>query len=186
MELTPKQTQIISQIATQVVAQLRPFLSQQPEGQTTNLQKRVEWLEDQVQAMKEYLRELVSQNKAQANLAPNSQPEQSQKAKPQQPNQVKPEPDEQKAEQWARENLEQWIDQACPFRKAQGRTWRELAENKGDKIDVNGRLSSPRAYLHALTSWRDCKVWQRTKAKVALDVVKIVNVKSTHSEAIAG
>lgn len=81
--------------------------------------------------------------------------------------------DEEKAEKWLLENLPEWIDQTCPFRLATGRTWRQLGENKGDKIAMNGRgLQQPRAYLHALESWQSCKPWARLKAKVALEIGK--------------
>jgi hypothetical protein len=81
-------------------------------------------------------------------------------------------PNEEKAEQWVRENLTEWLDMPCPFAKAQGRTWRELAENQGTKIVMNGRSFPPRAYLHALENWNTCKMWQKIKARIALEVCK--------------
>ena len=81
-------------------------------------------------------------------------------------------PDEAKAERWVRENLEEWLDTPCQFAKAQGRTWRELGENHGERIAVNGRAASPRAYLHALEGWKNGNVWGRIKAKVALELGK--------------
>ena len=82
-------------------------------------------------------------------------------------------PDEVKAEKWARENLEVWLDQPCPYGKAQGRTWRDLAANKGEKINLKGIESMPRAYLHAIENWQDCEsVWKKMKAKIALEVVE--------------
>ena len=96
----------------------------------------------------------------------------SQAAKQAEPSQEAQQPNEEIAERWARENLAEWLDSPCPFVKAQGRTWRELAENKGDKVMVNGKPSLPRAYLHALESWANGKVWQRMKARVSLEVCK--------------
>jgi hypothetical protein len=81
-------------------------------------------------------------------------------------------PDEQKAERWARENVEEWLDAPCPFQKAQGRTWRELAQNKGGKIAMKGKETAPRAYLHAIGNWSDCRLWPRMKARIALEMSK--------------
>jgi hypothetical protein len=90
-------------------------------------------------------------------------------------NKEQAQPSREKAEQWAREHLAEWIDQPCSFAKAQGRTWRELAENFGERILIKGKQSPPRAYLHVLENWEDCKVWARMKAKVALEVVPSKN-----------
>lgn len=101
-----------------------------------------------------------------------SQPKQNGKTSQAEPSQEADQPSEEIAEQWARENQAQWLDSPCPYVKAQGRTWRQLAENQGDKIAVKGRPCQPRAYLHSLAGWNDCKVWQRMKARVALELCK--------------
>jgi hypothetical protein len=81
--------------------------------------------------------------------------------------------DEERAQKWLWEHLPDWLDEPCPFKLATGRTWRELGENKGEKIPMNGKgLQPPRAYLHALENWQDCKAWTRLKARVALEVGK--------------
>jgi len=82
------------------------------------------------------------------------------------------EPDPEKAEKWTRENLEEWFESPCSFAKAQGRTWKQLAHNEGEKIIVKEKPVLPRAYLHALESWSECNIWARLKAKVALEVGK--------------
>jgi hypothetical protein len=76
------------------------------------------------------------------------------------------------AEKWTRENLAEWLDTPCLFGKAEGRTWRQLAENRGEKIFLKDKPSQPRAYLHAIESWQACGVWLRMKARVALEVGK--------------
>ncbi|MEW6571354.1 MAG: hypothetical protein AB1390_09305 [Nitrospirota bacterium] len=103
---------------------------------------------------------------------------QSQETEQAEQNRETSQPDEERAERWARENLEEWLDAPCPFEKAGGRTWRELAQNKGDKIAMKGKATAPRAYLHALESWADCNVWPRMKARIALEVGK--NGNGTH------
>lgn len=82
------------------------------------------------------------------------------------------EPDAETAEKWAWNNMDQWLDEPAPFAKAAGRTWRQLGQNVGSKIDVKGKPAPPRAYLHSIETWQSCKVWHRTKAKVALLVCK--------------
>ncbi len=63
-----------------------------------------------------------------------------------------------------------WLDMPCPFRKANGRTWRQMGENYGDKIAMNGRGPQvPRAYLHSIESWDEAKMESRLKSKLALE-----------------
>ena len=81
-------------------------------------------------------------------------------------------PDEEKAEKWVRENLLEWLDQPCPFAKAQGRSWKQLCKNEGEKIVIKGKLMPPRAYLHVLENWDECQAWSKLKAKVALEFGK--------------
>ena len=203
------------QIATQVVAELRPILlaamqaqaqgsqptqsqptqSQAPESQTlrnenAELLGKVATLESQMQAMAKQLCELTqkqtvpAQEPAKPEARPQNQPAPTQEAKPAEPQAEakRQPPDEAKAEKWVREHLAEWINEQCPFKKANGRTWRELAENKGEKIEVNGKLSQPRAYLHAIESWNTANTWARMKAKVALEVGK----SEKHMDALVG
>lgn len=172
------------------------------------------WLETQLQALKEYVREQTARQQDQPNQAQRSgQPEpgetaqqdkareQGSQATEQQGSQAtgqavpgeapaqaeqsqaqegqsgaagtaKP-VDEEKAEKWIRENLEQWLDQPCPFKKAQGRTWRQMAQNAGEKILIKGKPLPPRAYLHTIEGWAACNVWARLKAKVSLEIGKL-------------
>ncbi len=66
-----------------------------------------------------------------------------------------------------------WLDLPCPFRKANGRTWRQMGENAGDKIPMNGRGPQvPRAYLHSIESWDEAKMESRLKSKIALEIGK--------------
>ena len=88
-------------------------------------------------------------------------------------------PDPEKAEQWVKEHMSEWLDAKVPFGKAGGRTWRQLAQNQGDKIPVKGKAAAPRAYLHALEAWPECNVWSRLKAKAALEYGK--NGNGTHN-----
>jgi outer membrane biosynthesis protein TonB len=102
-----------------------------------------------------------------------NQAKQNGQAKQAEPNQATAQPAEEIAELWIREHLAEWLDAPCPYVKAQGRTWRELAENQGEKIAMKGKgFQPPRAYLHALESWTSGKIWQRMKARVALEVGK--------------
>lgn len=96
-------------------------------------------------------------------------------------------PDEEKAEKWIRENLDKWLDERCPYKKAQGRSWRDLAANRGAKISLKGNDSMPRAYLHAIESWAQCEsVWSRMKAKVALEVVNKTTSEFSYCRAVGG
>jgi hypothetical protein len=88
-------------------------------------------------------------------------------------------PDQEKALEWAKQNLEVWLDQPCKFGKATDRTWRQLAQNFGDKIVIKGKPSQPRAYLHVIENWKDCNVWERVKAQTALQFVKNGNGVAT-------
>ncbi len=165
--------ELVFQIAAQVAERLKPLVAGQPErgeasealrGEEAKLTERLTWLEREVQALKDYLREQNSQaQSSQAGEVKQSKKPVSQAVKPgyTQNQDAKPaeqqaggcqatEPDEQTAERWAREHLAEWLDAPCTFVKAQGRTWRQLAENKGDKITINGKASPPRAYLHTL------------------------------------
>jgi hypothetical protein len=91
--------------------------------------------------------------------------------------QANSQPSEETAEKWAREHLADWLDQPCQFAKAQGRTWRQLGENLGERINLKGKPCLPRAYLHALENWDACKVWQRMQARVVLAVIESKNGK---------
>jgi hypothetical protein len=72
-----------------------------------------------------------------------------------------------------RDNLA-WLDEPSPFKKAGGRTWRQLATNYGAKIPMNGRGPQvPRAYLHSIENWQTGKIKSRLKAKIALEVGKM-------------
>lgn len=110
-------------------------------------------------------------------IAPAAQPAQEQ-AK-QEPVEESDEPDQQTAEKWVCNNLNEWLDQPAPFAKATGRTWRQLGQNVGNKIEVKGKSVQPRAYLHSIETWQSCNVWFRVKAKVALQICK--NSKATPS-----
>ena len=191
-----KASKLVRQIATQVVAELKPILlaaiqpvqpqtqaqpqaipspepSQPPASETAQLTEQIATLQSQVQAL---AKQLVQMQTAQPEPKAKGQSQNQHTAGKRQP------PDEGKAEKWARENLEQWLDRPCRFEKATGRTWRELGENKGDKIEVNGKLSAPRAYLHAIEGWANGDVWMKIKAKIALEITK----SERHLEAISG
>ena len=102
-------------------------------------------------------------------------------ARPAAPSQGATPPDEKLAEKWTRDNLATWLDTPCQFAKAQGRTWRQLAENQGDKIEIKGKPCQPRAFLHALESWESCQVWARMKARVTLAVIESPNNKQSQA-----
>ena len=199
----------ITKIASKVAAELKPMLepakpnqaepAKEAEGQkeiealrkeNAELKSKLGWIESELQAVKNYLRELVQSQPSQesqtkpaedTNTKQAKQPEPKTEPKTSQPEPSQTEPgkaeaekpvDEGKAEQWLRNNLK-WFDQTCQFKQAKGRTWRQMAENKGEKIAMNGKgLQPPRAYLHAIESWESCKPWARLKAKVALEIGK--------------
>ncbi len=112
---------------------------------------------------------------------PQNQAKPASQARPAAPSQGATPPDEQLAEKWTRDNLAAWLDTPCQFAKAQGRTWRQLAENQGDKIEIKGKPCQPRAFLHALESWQSCQVWARMKARVALAVIESPNHKQSQA-----
>ena len=200
-----KASKLVRQIATQVVAELKPILlaamqpvqpqntaqplaspepSQPPASETAQLTEQMATLQSQVQALAKQLGQMQTaqpEPKAKGQSQP-PEPE----ANPQNQNQhtagKRQPPDEGKAEKWVRENLTRWLDEPCRLRKATGRTWRELGENKGEKIEVNSKLSPPRAYLHAIESWANGDVWMKIKAKIALEITK----SERHLEAISG
>ena len=75
-------------------------------------------------------------------------------------------------EAWLRQDPA-WLDESCPFQKATGRTWRQLAENQGGKIPMNGKGAQvPRAYLHSIENWTKAYQPNRLKAKLALELCK--------------
>jgi hypothetical protein len=195
MDLTIKiNDQVLSKIVAEVV---KALVSSVPSAPQQNQQ--VEALQKQVVSLQEEITHLLAQPKATVSvpLAKPSAPQSigpAAQAKPcEAQSQVKPcetqrqakpngngngkysSPDIQKAEQWAHEHIVEWISQPCPFAKANGRSWKELAENIGEKIVINGKASQPRAYLHVLEGWNDCNGWAKTKAKVALEVIPSKN-----------
>ena len=202
-----KASKLVRQIAAQVVAELKPILlaamqpvqpqtqaqpqaipspepSQAQASETAQLTEQIATLQSQVQALAKQLGQMQTaqpEPKAKGQSQP-PEPE----ANPQNQNQhtagKRQPPDEGKAEKWVRENLTRWLDEPCRLRKATGRTWRELGENKGEKIEVNSKLSPPRAYLHAIESWANGDVWMKIKAKIALEITK----SERHLEAISG
>jgi len=180
----------IARIAGKVVAEIQGIFEQTQARQAelaqasetlrkehAELQDRVAWLESEMAGVKEYLKESGQQARQPEKPA---QPDQRLPGKPE-PSKEKPtvqeqkaeKPQEETAEKWARENTEKWLDEPCQYGKAKGRTWRQLAENQGGKIEIKGVPSLPRAYLHAIESWHQCEsVWAKMKAKVALEVVR--------------
>lgn len=192
MNVTVKQgitEESIAKIASQVAAELRPMLEpakpNQPKEteelrkENAELKTKLGWMENEIQAIKNYLRELAQNSQAKESPAKPAEPikPETTEPKPSQPEpgkaENKQEVDEEKAEKWLRDNLAEWLDQPCPFKQAGGRTWRQLGKNEGEKIAMNGKgQQAPRAYLHALESWQSCKPWPRLKAKVALDMGK--------------
>lgn len=173
-----------AQIASKVVAELKPVLEQAfalqqtCQAKTTELDSRVASLEKELAELKQRLAKTAEEKQgrqeeakqaekslaSQSNAEPIARVGDGRKAEQQ--------PEEEIAEKWLRENLEKWLDQPCMYGKALGRSWRELAENRGAKISLKGIESMPRAYLHALENWQKCEsVWARMKARVALEVV---------------
>lgn len=134
----------------------------------TQLEQKLAQLEAQsIQSAKEPIVLIAEQPKPEAQQ---TQPEQKQEQEPSDP---------EKAEKWVKDNLTEWLDTKVPFGKAGGRTWRQLAQNQGDKIPVKGKDAAPRAYLHALETWPECNLWARLKAKAALEYGK--NGNGTHN-----
>jgi hypothetical protein len=188
---------IISRIARQVVSELRPLLanarpnhggqanpalrnSQAMAQQVQELQSEVESLKSCINGLLGRLAEQngrhggqVQQQQPQFSLVDYDQQAKSQTSHNGSKDSQESQADEEKAERWVRENMATWLDQPCPFRNAEGRSWRKLAQNEGERITMNGKGSQvPRAYLHAIESWQACSVWNRLKAKVALEAAK--------------
>jgi len=176
-----------AQIASKVVAELRPVIEQAfaiqqtCQTKTTELDSRVTSLEKELAELKQSLakqapekpsrqEEAMQQGKSQESQARQSNAEPV--ARVGEARRMEQQPDEETAEKWLKENLDKWLDQPCTYGKAMGRSWRDLAENKGAKISLKGIESQPRAYLHALENWHNCEsVWAKMKAKVALEVI---------------
>jgi len=166
--------QMLSNIVTAVVK----TLTQSTQSVQNVAQQEVESLQNQVASLQKELAQMKAQAKQTAQTIEAQKPTQSVVV----PRQPKPngksngshsnQPDAEKAERWVRENLEKWLELPCNFAKAQGRTWKELSTNQGAKIVVKGKEADPRAYLHALQSWETCNMWERMKAKVALEFGK--------------
>jgi len=172
--------QTFAELAHKVVAELKPVLEQafaiqqSFQAKTTELNIRVDLLEKELAELKQSLAQKPEEQK-QPDSSKESQVSQSKEEPEKQASnarRMEQKPDEEKAEKWVRENLQVWLDQPCPYSKAMGRSWRELAENRGAKISLKGMESQPRAYLHALENWQQCgSVWSKVKARVALEVV---------------
>jgi len=173
-----------AQIASKVVAELRPVLEQAfaiqqtCQTKTTELDSRVGILEKELAELKQSLAKQANEEpcRKEEPKQPGKSQESQSKEEPQSQagfaRRIEQQPDEETAEKWLRENLGKWLDQPCTYGKAMGRSWRDLAENKGAKISLKGIESQPRAYLHALENWHNCEsVWAKMKAKVALEVV---------------
>lgn len=187
MVLTAKQAQVVKGLQDIMYSYFEETQETKQEQIVTlqkenlKLKESVSQMEDEIVAMKDYLQQTLSNFDAQLQKLQSHQPE-DQRGKNQPNNDQRKEKveekqeqevDEEKAERWVREHVAEWIDQLCHFKKANGRTWRELAENKGEKIPMNGKgRQSSRAYLHAIENWNTCSVWARVKAKVVLEVVK--------------
>lgn len=191
-----------AQIASKVAAELKPVfqqalsIQQGNQTKTNELDTKTSELNSRVTKLEEELNHLKQSLTKQGSEKPGSQAEQpkaiaTKEAK--QPEKAEPvskaseakkadQPDEEKAEKWVRENVGKWLDERCPYGKAQGRTWRDLAANKGEKISLKGIESAPRAYLHAIENWQNCEsVWSKMKAKVALEIVnKAMSEYSSH------
>ncbi len=184
--------QVFSELAHKVVAELKPVLEQafaiqqSFQAKTTELNIRVDLLEKELAELKQSLaqkpeekpdmpketKQPDSSKESQVSQSQVSQSKEESEKQASNSSRMEQKPDEEKAEKWVRENLEKWLDQPCPYGKAMGRSWRELAENRGAKISLKGMESQPRAYLHALENWQQCEsVWSKVKAKVALEVV---------------
>ena len=166
-----------------MVAELKPVLEQafaiqqSFQAKTTELNIRVDLLEKELAELKQSLSQKpeekpdMPEEPKQPDSSKVSQSKEEPEKQASNASRIQ-KPDEEKAEKWARENLQVWLDQPCPYGKAMGRSWRELAENRGAKISLKGMESQPRAYLHALENWQQCEsVWSKVKARVALEVV---------------
>ncbi len=177
----------VSRIISEVVGEMKVVLEQSLPKQTLednnakNAQKQLINLQKENRALREQINEIKSEMtalRANIGLLMTQKPDENEKSFHHQNNASTEkkqnfEPDEQTAEKWLRENIEKWLDQPCPFKRANSRSWRELAENQGAKISINGKGMQPtRAYLHAIENWKECKVWPRMKARVALNFVK--------------
>ena len=172
--------QAFAELAHKVVAELKPVLEQafaiqqSFQVKNTELNIRVDLLEKELAELKQSLAQKPAEEPKQPDKSSEKpdQPAPKSNAEPANARRIDQQPDEEKAEKWVRENLEKWLDQPCPYGKAMGRSWRELAENRGAKISLKGMESQPRAYLHALENWQQCEsVWSKVKARVALEVV---------------
>ena len=167
-------SQIVRSIITEAFAKLESKETkaeqsiQKLEKENELLWKRISELQNQIETPKSNEAKLASNaNTAQAEVA---KPVQKQTEVVSAKSQTKV--DETKGEAWVRNNVGKWFNEVCPFRQANGRTWKQLAENFGEKIAMKDKgQQSPRAYLHALESWEECKGWARIKAKVALEIV---------------
>ncbi len=175
----------IAKIASEVVSQILPLL-QAGQGQSEKTeepsqaeiqQQEIEILRQENQALSESIASLAMQVEALQACVSDllHQPEMQTESQPAAHTQSKAEGNNEEQEMTI--ELEQdlsWLDEACHFKKAEGRTWRQLAKNYGDKISMNGKgLQSPRMYLHAIENWQDCKMEARVKAKIALEMEKI-------------
>jgi len=114
------------------------------------------------------VRQLQAQQAEQKQEAPQIAIEQplEQKAEPEQGKRACSEIDnEERAFLWAANNSEKWLNKTSRSR----RTWRELAQNIGDKVAIRGKLQKPRALLHIIEK-TDKSAWNRMKAKAVLEM----------------
>lgn len=179
MELTIDDVSI-SKFAAQVVSEIRPIIQGTTQAKAEKGQRQeIEELRKENQALSEKVTHLEMEVKAlKACVSDMMNQQQDQEKSDKQPS-VSRHNDGQcevnqelSLEYELKENLS-WLDEACHFKKAEGRTWRQLSKNYGSKITMNGKgQQTSRAYLHAIESWQECKPEARMKARIALEVVK--------------
>ena len=177
----------IAKIATEVVSQIKPVIQAAiTDGQAEDYQEEIDKLRQENTSLSEQVSRLAMEVEA-LKACVNDLLHQQSKPKPE----SQAQPEQAEAEGSQEDELKQdlaWLDKPCHFKKAVGRTWRQLAMNYGEKISMNGKgRQSPRSYLHAIESWQECKMAARVKARIALEVGKIDNGSHySHSAEVGG
>jgi len=182
-------SQIVDRVVSQVLSKIEPVIREalekkqdspaEKEGdqqekiralekENEDLKERVNVLENQVQALKADLSETLGKLEYIERRSESEIPE----MRPKKKENVGVR-DEERAERWVRNNIEEWLDKPSRLKKAPRRTWRDLAENRGDKILIKNREQCPRAYLHVIENGNgDVSTWAKMKAKVVLEITK--------------
>lgn len=153
------------------------------EEKNQQLKRRVEEQSQEMFAIKEYIKQLEISLKAVQEQQKQPQIKKEYFTKPlkreTKSKRKSPLQDESKAETWVWNNVNQWLNSSCGLKGAKDYTWKELAENLGDKVRIDGQEVSTRTLLEKEANSEE-KSWYRVKAKAALQLIEDKSLSYCH------